>query len=70
MAVVAAQAVTQSPAAAAAKTVDQHKLVLTLTTPVWIDNDEYVLVQLSLAAGAGGTTQHFLGAVANYTARL
>ena len=70
VAVVAAQVHTQSPAAAAAKTVDQHRLVLTLAAPIWIDNDEYVLVQLSLVAGAGGNTAHFLGAVANFTERL
>jgi hypothetical protein len=60
---------TQSPVAASAKTVDQHKLTLTITTPFWVDNDEYVLVQLSIVAGAGGNTMKFLGAVANFTFR-
>jgi len=49
---------------------DQVKCTVTLTTPVWIDNDVYILVQFSLVAGAGGSTQEFLGAVANYTLRL
>jgi hypothetical protein len=70
VAVVAAQAKTDTVAAAAAKTADQHRQVLTLTTPIWIDNDEYVLVELSLVAGAGGTVNDFLGAVANFTLRL
>ncbi|HBG75121.1 MAG: hypothetical protein A2X25_14440 [Chloroflexi bacterium GWB2_49_20] len=70
VAVVAAQAFSQSPTAANSKTVDQHRLTLTLTTPIWVDNDEYVLVELSLVAGAGGNTAKFLGAVANFTLRV
>jgi len=67
-AVVAAQTFTQSPNAAGTLTVDEHKLVLTITTPFWIDNDEYVLVQLSCVCPAT-TVIEFLGAVANYTLR-
>ena len=70
VAVVAAQTFTQSPSLANSITVEQHKLVLTITTPFWVDNDEYVLVQLSMVAGAGGNTTKFLGAVANYTLRI
>jgi hypothetical protein len=70
VAVVAAQAFTQSPTAANSKTVDQHKLVLTITAPFWILNTEYVLVELAVAAGAGGNTMHVLGAVANFNERL
>ena len=55
VAVVTAPAITQDLAAAvAAATVDQHKLTVSLTTPAWIDNDEYYL----------------LGAVANFTERI
>lgn len=68
-AVVAAQTFTQTPTAANAKVVEQHKLVITLDNPLWIDNDEYVLVQLTAVAPAT-TTLDLLGAVANYTARL
>jgi hypothetical protein len=68
VAVVAAQTFTQSPTAANSALVEQHKLVLTITTPFWVDNDEYVLVQLTMVAAA--TTQiDILGAVANYTLR-
>ncbi len=70
VAVVAAVTKTNTVADAAAKTVDQHKQVITLTTPAWIDNDEYYLLQCSIVAGAGGTTEDFLGAVANFTTRL
>jgi hypothetical protein len=70
VAVVAAVTKSDTVAAAGAKTVDQHKQVITLTTPAWIDNDEYYLLQASIVAGAGGNTMDFLGAVANYTARL
>jgi hypothetical protein len=69
VAVVAAVTKTNTVADAAAKTVDQHKQTITITTPPWIDNDEYYLLELSLVAGAGGGTEKFLGAVANYTFR-
>lgn len=61
---------TDTVAAANAKTVDEHKQVITLTTPVWIGNDEYFLLQAALVAGAGGTTEDFLAAVANWTLRV
>jgi len=68
VAVVAAQTFTQSPTAANSALVEQHKLVLTITTPFWVDNDEYVLVQLTMVAAA--TTQiDILAAVANFTLR-
>ena len=70
VAVVAAQAHTATLTAATCKTVDKHKNVLTITTPFWIDQNEYVLVELSLVAGAAANTEEFLGAVANYTARM
>lgn len=49
--------------------VDQHKMTLTLTTPAWIDNDVYYLVEIT-ADKAATTTMDFLGAVANFTARM
>jgi len=68
VAVPASVAFTQLPAAATAKAVEQHKLVLTLTTPAWVANTEYYLVQLSAVAPAT-TTLDILGAVANFTFR-
>jgi hypothetical protein len=68
--VVAAVTKTNTVADAAAKTVDQHKQTITVTTPFWIDNDEYCLLQMSIAAGAGGNTMDLLGAVANFTLRV
>ena len=68
MAAPAAQTFTQSPTLAASKTQDQHKLVLTITTPFWIDNDQYVLVELSCVCAAQ-TVLDFYAAVANYTLR-
>ena len=70
VAVVAAVTKSDTLAAAAAKTVDQHRQTITLTTPAYIDNDEYYLLEMSIVAGAGGNTAKFLGAVANYTLRL
>ena len=70
VAVVAAQTKTESLSAASCKTVDQHKNLITITTPFWIDNDEYVLVEMSIVAGAGGNTLDFISAVANFTERL
>jgi hypothetical protein len=69
VAVVAAITKTNTVADAAAKTVDQHKQVITVTTPAWIDNDEYYLLECSIVAGAGGTVNQFYAAVANFTFR-
>ena len=69
VAVVAAITTTNAIAAAAAKTVDQHKQIVTITTPAWIDNDEYYLLEMAVIAGSGGNTLDILGAVANYTIR-
>jgi hypothetical protein len=63
-----AGAQTLTPASTAA-TVDQHRDVFTLTTPAFIDNDEYYF--LKIVAVAAATTQiDILGAVANYTLRV
>ena len=69
VAVVAAQVFTQSPTLALSAVVDQHKLVLTITTPFWMLNTQYVLCQLTAVAPAT-TTIDLLGAVANFTYRL
>ncbi len=53
---------------AAAKTLDQHKLTVTLTTPVWIDNDEYLLLVLTIVASTA--VIEMLGAVVNFTERI
>jgi hypothetical protein len=55
-------------AATDAADVDEHKLTVTVTTPAWIDNDEYYLLVLSCVCAAG-TVLEFLGAVANFTFR-
>jgi hypothetical protein len=70
VAVVADVPVTQDLAAAvAAATQDQHKLTVTVTTPVWIDNDcEYLLV-ITAVCGAVVTID-LLGAVINFTLRV
>ena len=69
VAVVAVQASTQDLAAAvAAATQDQHKLTVTVTTPPYIDNDEYFLLELTFVCG-GVVTIDVLGAVANFTLR-
>jgi hypothetical protein len=44
--------------------VDQHKMTLTLTTPIWIDNDQIVYVQITID-GATNTVIHMLGARIN-----
>ncbi|MFC2065258.1 hypothetical protein ACFLXB_09215 [Chloroflexota bacterium] len=71
VAVVAAQTFTYDTGhdtAAERIDVDQHKMTLTLSTPIWLDNDEYVLVELTFDKAA--TTQlDMLGAVANFTLR-
>lgn len=69
-ATVAAVTKTDAVAAADSHTVDEIKQVVSLTTPAWIDNDEYYLLEMSIVHGAGGGTAKFLGAVANFTLRL
>lgn len=49
--------------------VDEHKMTLTITTPMWIDNDQYVLVELTCDKAAT-TTIDFIAAVANFTLRV
>lgn len=70
VAVVAAVTGTQTltPATTAA-TVDQHRDKFTITTPAYIDNDEYYLLKVT-AVCAAGTVLEILGATINYTARL
>ena len=58
---------TNTLSAAVGKAVNEHREVITLTTPAWIDNDEYYLLELSMPSGAGSHTFHMLGAVANFT---
>ena len=71
VAVVADVPVTQDLAAAvAAASQDQHKLTVTLTTPVWIDNDEEFMLVITQVAGAGGATTDVYGAVVNYDLKL
>ena len=69
VAVVAAVTKTDAIAAADSHTVDEIKQVITLTTPEWVDNDVYYLLEISIVAGAGGGTNKFLAAVANFTFR-
>jgi hypothetical protein len=72
VAVVAAQTFTYDAghdAAAERIDVDQHKMTLTITTPVWLDNDAYVLVELTFDKAAT-TTLDMLAAVANFDLRI
>jgi hypothetical protein len=69
VAVVTSVTVTQDIVAASAKIVEQHKVIITLTTPAWIANTEYYLLKISPVA-PGTTTMDLLGAVANFTERI
>ena len=55
-------------AATDAADVDQHALTVTITTPEYIDDDDYWFVELACVCAAG-TVLEFLGAQVNYTAR-
>ncbi len=50
-------------------TLDQHRMTLTLATPVWLDDDDLLTVQLTFDAAATSALT-FFGARVNYTARL
>jgi len=72
VAVVAAQTFTYDAGhdtAAERDDLDQHLMTLTLDTPIWIDNDVYVLVELTLDKAAS-TTVDMLGAVANFDLKV
>jgi hypothetical protein len=70
VAVVTAPAGTQTlTAATSAASVEQHKDKFTLTTPAYIDNDEYYFLKMVIVAAASSTVD-LLGAVANYTLRV
>ena len=70
VAVVSAVTVTQDLTAATdAADQDQHKCTVTVTTPAWIDNDEYYLLVMTAICG-GTVTLDILGAVINYTLRV
>jgi hypothetical protein len=49
--------------------VDQHTMTLTLDTPMWVDHEQALFVELSVNAAATSVF-HLLGAVVNYTARM
>ncbi len=69
-AVVAAVTVTQDLTAATdAADADEHKLTVTLTTPIWIDNDEHLLLKIAFVKQANSICQ-MLGAFANFTLRV
>ena len=55
----------------AAKRITQavHKMTLTLTTPVWIDDDNEAFVELTVDAAATSAFKLY-GARANYTLRV
>jgi hypothetical protein len=50
-------------------TLDQHKMTLTLTTPIWLDDDDLLTVQMTFDAAATSALT-FFGARANYTLRV
>ena len=69
VAVATAIIVTQDLTAATdAADVDQHRLTITVTTPEYIDDDDYWFVELACIC-AGTTVLEFLGAQVNYTLR-
>jgi len=49
--------------------VDQHKMTFTISTPFWLDNDEYVLVELTCDQAGDTGVIELLGAVANFKLR-
>lgn len=50
-------------------TLDQHTMTLTLTTPVWVEDDVLIQVQLTMDA-ALTSVDDVIGARVNYTLRL
>ena len=48
---------------------DEHCMTLTLTDPVWVEDDHVIQVQLTFVCG-GAVVVDYIGARANYTYRL
>jgi len=70
VAAVSTIASTQDLAAATdAADVDQHKLISTVTTPVYVENDEELVHTLTIVAALNSTVD-ILGAVANIGLKL
>lgn len=55
--------------AAERKAVGDHRMTVTLTTPVWVDNDDAYVLYLVVDAAAT-TVFDLWGAIANFTLRL
>jgi hypothetical protein len=55
--------------AAELKAQDEHRIVWTLTTPVWIDNDAAFHFEAVIDGGAATVVKIF-GGIVNYTLRL
>lgn len=55
--------------AAERKATGNHRMVVTLATPVYIDNDEQFTLYVLVDGSAGGVFDLY-GAIANFTARL
>src|SRR5574340_668633 len=71
-AAVTAQAFTYRSAhdsAAERLTLDQHAMTLTLSTPLWLDDDDVLMVEMTFDAALTSALT-FFGAKVNYTARL
>ena len=63
-------AITQDLAAGVAAVVqDQHKMIVTITTPEWVDDDTVYELAMSFECGAAVTVD-VLAAVANFTLRI
>ena len=48
---------------------DEHRMKLTVTTPLWIDNDEAYHAEFIIDSGAATVVKVF-GGIANYTLRV
>ena len=48
---------------------DEHRMILTVTTPLWIDNDQAYHAEFIVDGGAA-TVLKIFGGIANYTLRL
>jgi hypothetical protein len=49
--------------------IDEHRMVVTLSTPEWIDNDAAFHLEVAFDAGLNGVVKVF-GAICNFTMRL
>jgi len=60
---------TANDTAAERKATGYHRMVVTLSTPVWVDNDDAYWLYIAVDGSSGGVWKNY-GAIVNFTLRI